>query len=260
MVGFVRDAVRGALIWVALAGPAWAGTVTLRTDDGVSLHAVEYGTGSKAVVLVHGDGRSVEDWSYLGGRLASNGFHVLAIDLRGHGASGGTKPPVEEDYPAMAADVKAGVAWFRKKGIQAVTLVGAELGANLSLNVAVEDPNIPSVVLLSPGLNYHGVKVGDAMVAYGTRPALVVTGSEDEYGARSARFLEAKAGTGTKVEYVPGDASGARLLNRSPDVEGSVVAWLNGTHHLTGDQNSSRSLETGTQTQLDTQGVKFGGE
>ena len=48
---------------------------------------VEYGSGPRVIVLVHGllmDGRM---YSNLAGTLASNGHRVIAADMLGHGSS-----------------------------------------------------------------------------------------------------------------------------------------------------------------------------
>ncbi len=68
-----------------LAFPAGVEHRTVETDDGAAIHVVERGSGP-AVVLLHGIGLSAAVWV---GQIAdlSADHRVVAVDLRGHGAS-----------------------------------------------------------------------------------------------------------------------------------------------------------------------------
>ena len=61
-----------------------------------------------AVVLVHMLGRSQADWEALALALQGTGITALAIDLRGHGASGGTVGAL----PDMVHDVRGAFQWL----------------------------------------------------------------------------------------------------------------------------------------------------
>jgi pimeloyl-ACP methyl ester carboxylesterase len=248
----MRTALLGLLF---VAAPALAGPVRLTTADGVSLAAKAWGSGANGVVLVHDDQRSSADFDLFGERLGTKGFHVIAIDLRGHGAS--TASITDADYPLMVQDVAAAVGWLREQGASRVHLLGAGLGANLAVHAAAADPAIADLALLSPGMNLRGVASPTAFEQYGARPALVVAASGDAYGARSASVLERKAQGPLSVELLDGDASGVVLINRDPHLEGKLVAWFNGTYDLTG-QREARGVTAQESGEVETSGVRFG--
>ena len=75
--------------------PRWCRIhVSIHTDDGVTVAGAwdAQGHPAPAVLLVHSYMRSHADWDVVAGRLHEAGFGVLAIDLRGHGASVGSIP------------------------------------------------------------------------------------------------------------------------------------------------------------------------
>lgn len=80
--------------------------------------------------------------------LNQAGYAVLAIDLRGHGQTGGSIdwPQVDDDLPRV---------WAYLTGRDDVdpartAIIGASIGANLALRTAANLPQVRGVVLLSP--------------------------------------------------------------------------------------------------------------
>ncbi|MFF4172423.1 alpha/beta fold hydrolase [Streptomyces sp. NPDC001744] len=65
------------------------------------LHTITWGTGDRTALLVHGLMADHRTWRRFGPALAERGYRVVAVDLRGHGASGRGAGPGEyrpEDY------------------------------------------------------------------------------------------------------------------------------------------------------------------
>ncbi|MEV6781448.1 alpha/beta fold hydrolase [Streptomyces sp. NPDC051098] len=54
----------------------------------MQLHTTTWGTGDRLALLVHGIMADHRTWRRVGPALAARGYRVLAVDLRGHGASG----------------------------------------------------------------------------------------------------------------------------------------------------------------------------
>ena len=61
------------------------------------LNTREWGSGDRIALLVHGIMSDSRTWRSVGPALAERGYRVVAVDLRGHGASGRS-----EHYPAEA--------------------------------------------------------------------------------------------------------------------------------------------------------------
>ncbi len=228
-----------AVISALLIGaPAFAGTqrVTIRTDDGASLAGTWYeasGRQAPAVILVHMLHRSRHDWDAVATRLASEGIAALAIDLRGHGeSSAGIEGGETPDYSTFVRDVAAARRYLASRSdVQQtrVGIAGASIGANLAVLEAAGDPSIVSLALLSPSLDYRGLRIEAAMKKYGGKPALLVASDEDPYARRSAKDLQ-KAGTGTREVLVLNHAGhGTVMLSRDADLARVLVDWFHRT-------------------------------
>ena len=115
--------------------------VRLRTRDAVELAGTYLpgpaGRRGPAVVLLHGFGghRTKPAYALLGERLSTVAA-VLAVDLRGHGASGGFSTL----GLAETLDVAAAAAWLRRHGHPWVGLVGVSMGATAALRAAGTAP------------------------------------------------------------------------------------------------------------------------
>jgi len=216
------------------AGPAAGRTVTVRTEDGLALSATWYEAEARvapAVILVHMLHKTRRDWDGLASQLASEGIGTLALDLRGHGDSGGG-PVGERDYPSLVRDVTAARRYLASRSdvLQSrVGIAGASIGANLAALEAAGDPTVASLALLSPSLDYRGLRIEGALRKYGARPALLVSSDDDPYATRSLKDLR-KAGGGTREALVLSRAGhGTVMLARDPDLARTLVDWFRRT-------------------------------
>ena len=203
--------------------------VTIRADDGVVLTATWYEppTRGPAVILVHMLHRSRRDFDALASRLASEGIGALALDLRGHGDSQGS---IGADFAPMVADVKAARRFLigRSDFSGKIGFLGASLGANLVALAAADDPGIASLALLSPSLDYRGLRIETAMRKFGSRPVLMVVSDDDPYASRSAHDLE-KGTRGREILGLTGAGHGSTMLERESSLMGSLVDWFRRT-------------------------------
>jgi len=210
--------------------------VSFRTDDGVTIAATWYEPSHRpapAVVLVHMLNRSRRDWEPVASRLASEGVGALAIDLRGHGDSSGSAAGGDTtDYAALVLDLKAARRYLGGRGdIQGsrVGLAGASIGANLAALHAAADAGVASLALLSPSLDYRGLRIEQALRKYGERPVLLVASDDDPYAKRSVREL-AKAGPGLRETILLSAAGhGTVMLGRDSDLSRRLVDWFRRT-------------------------------
>jgi alpha-beta hydrolase superfamily lysophospholipase len=218
-----------ALLVVAHDAVAAGQPLQLRTTDGITLAATVYDAAdaaAPAVVLVHMFTRTRDDWRPFAERLQASGVTALALDLRGHGGSGGAAAP----SAAMGLDVQAAVtALAARPGVRRIGVVGASLGASAALLAAAELPLVRGVVLLSPASDYRGVRLDAALRKYGDRPMLLVTSSEDPYALRTVRGMVTDTTTAREQRVSPVAAHGSQLLERDPDVASALVDWLRRT-------------------------------
>ena len=220
----LRAAVVVALLFPAALPAAAPRRVTIRADDGVTVGAAYYDPGRRpapGILLLHMLRRSHADWDAAASRLSDAGFAVLSLDFRGG-----------DDVAGFARDVKAAKAFLRERPEVAgssIGIAGASLGANLALLAAADDPGVMSLALLSPGLEYKGLRTEAAMKKYGSRSALFLGSTQDPYAGRSIRALIA-IGPGTReVRLTDAVAHGTALLTRDPDLIGVLVDWFRRT-------------------------------
>jgi lipase len=99
------------------------------------------------VVCVHGVAQHGAVFEQLGRRLAATGRSVLAVDLRGHGASG-RQPPW--DSVTHVADL---IETLDAEGVDRATWVGHSFGGRLAAVAAVRHPaRSEALAMLDPGL------------------------------------------------------------------------------------------------------------
>lgn len=210
--------------------------VGFRADDGVQLAATWYEPPSRpapAVILLHMLSRTRRDWEPVASRLASEGVGALIVDFRGHGDSGGyvtrAEPP---DFASLVLDVKAARRYLAgRTDVQQsrVGIGGASLGANVAVLHAAGDGSVASLALLSPSLDYRGLRVEKALGQYGARPALLVASDDDPYAMRSVRELQ-KAGGGLREPLILSHAGhGTMMLSRDSELGRRLVDWFRRT-------------------------------
>ena len=236
MVSKARFFALSAILLLARDAGA-AQRVTFRTDDGVTLAATWYEPSSRpgpAVILVHMLTRSRREWESIGQRLASEGIGALALDLRGHGESGSgpaAADPERTDYSAMVLDLKAARRFLAQRSdVQQtrVGILGASIGANLAALEASADPTISSLALLSPSLDYRGLRIETATKKV-TRPILLVAADDDAYAARSARELQKGGGGPRELMILKEAGHGTVMLGRDPSLAAALVDWFRRT-------------------------------
>ena len=131
-------------------GLAWE-DVEVPSGDGLRLPGWYIRAGEErapGVVLIHGWESSRDRTLPHAQVLHAVGFHVLTIDVRGHGANGPEALPLS--VGEFAADARAGAAWLRARpDVSGVALLGHSMGAAGSLVAAADDPAIDAVVAVA---------------------------------------------------------------------------------------------------------------
>jgi dienelactone hydrolase len=224
-------------IWVlgfAVAPPpidAAGRQVMFRAADGRSLTALWEEADQRpapAVVLVPMLGRPRDDWQQVAQRLADAGINALAIDL-----PGATVPADPKALIAWHEDIRAAAAYLASRPSDvrpgAIGIAGASLGANLAAVAAAADPTIRSIALISPSLDYRGVRIEQPLKVYGARPALLMASYRDAYAARTVRELAQGAPGPREQRWSNVPAHGTVLLQRDTDLIRSLVEWFQQT-------------------------------
>ena len=139
--------------------------VDIKAAGGVTLKATYFPAGrpGPAILLLHACNKDRASWTGLATDAAANGFHVLALDFRGFGESGGrfTQGPEQQSTIDLywPGDVDAALAWLISQPQVDTTRIGAagaSCGVNQAVQLARSHPEVRTLVLLSGGINPAG--------------------------------------------------------------------------------------------------------
>lgn len=223
--------VLAALLIAGSSAEAAGRVVTFRADDGRMLSGLLMEADQRpapAVVLVPMLGRPKDDWQAVAQRFADANITALAIDLPGN-----TAPEDPKELARWSEDIRAAVAYLvsRPSDVRAgsIGVAGASLGGSLAVIEAASDAGVRAIALISPSLEYRGVRIEGPLRAYGARPALLVASAHDSYAARSTRELAQDAAPGPRdIRWSDVAAHGTLLLSRDPDLVRSLIEWFQG--------------------------------
>lgn len=203
--------------------------IIVNAADGLGLVGTFYapsGTDSPwpGVILLHMLGNDRTSWDDFARQLTSSSYAVFAVDMRGHGDTGGSR-----DFKQAVDDLQRVWRYFTARSdvdAKRTAIVGASIGANMALITGALQPAIRTVVLLSPGLDYRGVTTAGAIADYGNRPVLIVASMEDIYAADSSRQLEQLATGESQLVMYEGAGHGTNMFGPEPQLADLIITWL----------------------------------
>lgn len=246
-----------------------ADSITLTTADDVELSAwYVRGSNGAAVVLLHGAGSTRSEVLDQAMVLARNGYGVLMIDARGHGASGGTAM----DFGWYGdLDIAAGTEYLRSRdevGPDRIGVVGMSMGGEEAIGATANNPTIDAVIAegatgrtaadkswLSDEYGWRGavqeqfekaqfwvvdyltesappVALRAAVATTGDTPFLLITAGDVPDELSAAEFIAGAAPDRVDVWNVEGSAHTGGLRTAPAEWERRVVAFLD--THLAG--------------------------
>ncbi len=204
--------------------------IELEASDGLALIGLYYAPTVDTtdpvpgVLLMHHGGSQKEAWIDLIPALVEAGYGVLAVDLRGHGETGGSI-----DWVLGEDDAARWLDWLRSQpGIdpERVSIVGASIGADVGLRVMAKDERIVTLVGLSVGLDVMGVKTEEAVVEIGERPLYLAAGQGAVEEADAVRTLLGVAQGDVQVRLYDNDACCTYFFLFDRQLIGSIISWL----------------------------------
>lgn len=130
--------------------------------DGDRLEYTEYGAGERWVVLMHGQLMPRRMHQPLARTIAAEGFHVVTLDLLGHGRS---DRPLDPKGYSMTAFGEQVLALLDHLGADQAVIGGTSLGANVSLEVADAVPERVRGLLLEMPVLDNALEAG--LIAFG---------------------------------------------------------------------------------------------
>jgi pimeloyl-ACP methyl ester carboxylesterase len=224
-------------------------SVQLESPSGYRVAGVHYTLSNEpgpAILLLHDVGGDHTQWDAFLDILEKARFNsILALDLRGHGDSGlriesqsaaaetekvDWRDFSEEDFGGIVEDFR--IAWdYLKSSPETDTtrmaVMGSVTGANYAALFSADNPDVKSLVLLSPGVVYRGIGCMKAVEAYGARPVLFAASKGDRYSAGSCEKLkEISNGTPAHLEILEGSGRGIELIRDNPGFKHFLSDWF----------------------------------
>jgi pimeloyl-ACP methyl ester carboxylesterase len=199
--------------------PAATQGLTLRLVNaaGHSISAVDLGSGPIGVVLAHQSDASLCQWLPYGQVLAAKGYRVLAFDFAGYGSS---SVPQQKTY---VDDLRTAVAYLRDRGTPRVVIIGASMGATMSVVAAAAiTPPVDGVIALSPPVTFDGVNAEKAAPSLKC-PALYVAGDADgDYAVYAKAINQATPADLRDLLVVPSPQHGIQFVAADTPASGQV--------------------------------------
>lgn len=218
--------------------------IEFRTSDGVTIHGCyrSVPAHSPVVIVLHMMPATKESWRVFQEKLWSVGFGSLAIDLRGHGSSVHKGEEVldyrtfsDMEHQEKTRDVAAAVDFFISRGIplSRIAFAGASIGANLALQFQAEHKEVSASVLLSPGLDYRGIKTEPLVQGLAHTQAVFLSAARGDIsrsGSSCADMAEALftilPSRNKKLSVVDGKEHGTDMFAANPKLMDDIIRWL----------------------------------
>lgn len=136
------------------------------TVNGIKLHYLDYGTAGRQIVLcVHGGGGHAHWYDFIASGLAAD-YHVISIDLRGHGESDWVDPPAYF-YTDYASDL---AAFVEALDVRDFVLIGHSMAGAVVLLYASQHPGrVQKLIVADSTVNLSAERIA-AMRDVGSRP------------------------------------------------------------------------------------------
>jgi len=209
-------------------------SIALRAPGGPPLAALWWRApaGAPGVVIVPGLGSRKENHADMGAALAARGIAALALDVRGHGDSGGDLDGGCLDDVAAALDELA------SRGHPALGLRGSSMGGMLALAAAAGDRRVRAVAAICPARPAAlAERIGDGwpraldLPAAVSRPDGVARGfwhatGDDAVPWSHSFALATMCAPPVRLRVAIG--GGHRTLQHDPAVLAETVAFLEG--------------------------------
>lgn len=179
-------------------------------SQGLKLHYLDWGnTEAPLLILIHGMHDHARSWDWVARRLCAD-WHVIAVDLRGHGDSAWSPDGVYHN-PYLLHDL---VDLVDSLGAETVTLIAHSLGGNPATRFAALYPaQVEKLVLV------------DAMGPY---PSVVAAWDKEGVVNRSRGWLEKRQLTSSRAprRFATLEEAIARMARVNPHLSDEQI------HHL----------------------------
>lgn len=210
--------------------------IDLKASDGTMLKATYMSPGQPgpAMLLVHQCNMDRTSWSGIATQLVDAGVHVLTLDLRGFGDSGGQGPREAGGFPNFMqtahGDVDMAYEYLvAQSGVDTLHVAagGASCGAMLTAELASRQPGVKALMLLSGppserAVAHMAATSGLAVFAAAATGDTVTPGVADALKGAT----EGSPHPHSTAKIYGGSEHGLPMFEKNAELEPALVAWL----------------------------------
>jgi pimeloyl-ACP methyl ester carboxylesterase len=221
------------ILFIILTVSAWVQVpvrVEVTAPDGLTLVGDFYaasseGEASPAVLLLHGQTEDRHAWVNLIPALLDGGYHVLTVDQRAHGETGGDRVML-----TMIDDVGVWLAWLREQpevDASRIATIGSSMGTVPALAGCAANAECVTAIIISPG---DFPTLDEAMFqTFEERSLLIIVGRRDSVYYDARKLFDRAVGEAAMHVYRSGAHGMAFFSSRSPyktRVTDLILSWL----------------------------------
>lgn len=169
--------------------PNWTSHVV--NLDGVNIRYLDNGGAGPVLVCLHGTSMTAHAWGHLAAALR-DGYRVIAVDMRGHGAS--DRPATTYTIAELAGDI---ARLAEALDLRDITLVGSSVGNQVAVSFAAANPDrVAGLILSDPSFFVSDTEIVKYLRSHHRRQRNYPTRAEIEAFARA---LPQRAGLGEEM-------------------------------------------------------------
>lgn len=179
--------------------------VSFPSEKGVTLQGVLYGQGTRGVILSNEGNNDSGPWLPVAQQLAQKGYLVLTYMYRDQGNT------IDRLALHALTDLRAAIAFLRARHVTKLALIGASLGALVSVKEATV-AKFDALVVISTPIGFQEVQISDPELRGITIPKLFVTSELNEpFTQATLHMFDVTPGSKEKLVY-PGMQHGTALF------------------------------------------------
>lgn len=192
------------------------------------------------VILLHSLGYNSQWWEGLPQELLAKGYAVLAIDLRGHGASiynakltkNSWKSLKNSAYAKYPNDVLAVINKVKEENTKKNffnnwAIIGADIGASAGVIAADSMPIHPkTIVMISPVVKAKGLYIPVNMAHLDGVDFLSISGTDDIMSKDAESYLIKFAQDEFMTFTSESKTTGMLMLKNDPDLSKMLAEWV----------------------------------
>lgn len=194
----------------------------------------------KTVVLLHSLGYSSQWWENLPSLLLDKGYAVLAIDLRGHGASVynsklskvSWKSLTNTAYSKYPDDVISVINKVKEENTKKVffndwAIIGSDIGASAGIIAADKIKNKPkTIVMLSPVVKTRNLYIPVSIAQLDNVDFLSISGANDSASLDAEKYLKKFAQKEFLTYTSTANSTGMVLLKNDTELSSIIAEWV----------------------------------